>query len=547
MTATPPRTDRLWHPSRGISFSPSPAPFTSPAQNSRTKAEVSAGVCYQYRNMTTGQSISAQTEGEAWAAAVVRQATPPCLGLQQPVEHADEYLSVQPAAETKEETVAVGKEVEGKATDVPPPAVFEYKMIDDLFYEAKRAPPGSPKSFWSHTLYRGTAEGGSPERPKVHYCRSRNTMDRVCKQYFMHEKVLGFDLEWMAEARRGQGLKHNVSLIQMASPSRIALFHIAQFVYGKDMVGPYFRSLMEDPNITKIGVHIKGDATRLRNYLDIQSRGLMELSHLYKLVKYSKTREYHNINKRLVPLATQVEEYLHLPLFKGQDVRSGNWLKILTMDQILYSAADAYAGVHLYATLEHHRKQLDPCPPPPHHAELNLAIRLADGIEVTDSEDIAPTNKSTPRSSEEDLTGAMKLVSIEEKEVKTRLVQKKKPAPTASTPKSLERPKDSRVEVAEDRVASYRASHPQTRSTVSQLRSYYLWHCYDLSPAAVGQLLRDPPLKVITVAQYILTVIQSETLPVDRDRLREVANLIPENTLWARWPVVARMVATPSD
>jgi hypothetical protein len=225
-------------------------------------------------------------------------------------------------------------EPERKTTDDPPPPVFEYKMVDGLFYAAKRAEPGSAGSFWSHRQYRRTAEDGSSQNVKVHYCCSKHKMEQVCRQYFMDEKVLGFDLEWVADSTKRDGLKKNVSLIQLASPSRIALFHVALFHDSEDMVGPSFRSLMEDPEVTKVGVAIKGDTTRLRNYLDIHSRGLMELSNLYKLVTHSRTRQYHNINRRLVTLATQVEQYLHLPLFKGQNVRSSDWSRRLDIDQV---------------------------------------------------------------------------------------------------------------------------------------------------------------------------------------------------------------------
>jgi len=73
----------------------------------------------------------------------------------------------------------------------------------------------------------------------------------------------------------------------------------------------------------------------LRTYLGINSRGIFELSNLYKLVKYSKSGEYGAINRRLVPLATQVQECLGLPMFKGQDVRSSDWSRVLRMDQII--------------------------------------------------------------------------------------------------------------------------------------------------------------------------------------------------------------------
>ncbi|GAW12546.1 hypothetical protein ANO14919_019160 [Xylariales sp. No.14919] len=559
MTATPPRNYQLWHPARGISFSPGPAPLASPARSPRSIIDNSVGP-NQY-HIATSQSIG--TQSEAWDAAIVPQETPPQksqpippnLNLQKSSENADLHISVQAEEKIEAELVEVtrveakAEEADKKATDNPPPSVVEYRMVDDLFYAAKKSSPGSPGSFWSYAQYRRTEADGTSHKVLVHYCRSRHTMERVCKQYFMGEKILGFDLEWMADSTRRDGLKRNVSLIQLASPSRIGLFHVALFTKNEDMVGPSFRSLMEDPSVIKTGVSIKGDTTRLRNFLDIDSRGLMELSHLYKLVTYSRNGQYHNINRRLVPLATQVEEYLHLPLFKGQSVRASDWSRPLDLSQVAYSASDAYAGLQLFATLEHHRRQLDPCPPSPHPAELNLAIRLADGIKVAGPDD-------TPGVDDVEKAITVKTVNIDNKETrllsaaetktKTNTVSKKKSTSTTSASKSPERPKDSRVEVAEDRAASYRSSHPQARSSFVQLRAYYLWHDYDLSPAAVAELLRDPPLKTITVIQYILSAVQSEKLPVDHERLREAADSIPQSTLWARWPVVVGMLA-PTD
>ncbi|KAI1201074.1 ribonuclease H-like protein [Nemania serpens] len=551
MTATPSRNSRLWHPARGITFSPGPASPASLARNPRTAVELAAPA-RQYHNIATSQPTGAPGE-EAWAATVVKHTIPPSLASQKPTGHVETTILTEAEAEADEDEEAdeemdieanIDVEVsDRKATDDPPPPVFEYKMADDLFYAAKRSPPGSPGSYWSYTQYGRTAEDGSLEKVKVHYCCSTHTMERVCKEYFMDEKILGFDLEWMPDARIRDGLKYNVSLIQLASPSRIGLFHVALFPKKDDMVGPSFRSLMEDPNVTKLGVAIGGDTTRLRKYLDIHSRGLMELSHLYRVVTCSKKGEYHNINKRLVPLATQVEEYLHLPLYKGQDVRLSNWFRRLDMDQVMYAASDAYAGLHLYATMEHHRQQLNPCPPHPYHAELKLPIPRSEEMMMASPGDVVeldvlPINGDGLEPSEMHLA-----VARESASVKASLVPKKKPAPTKLILKSTERPKDSRVEVAEDRAASYRASHPDTRATFVQLRSYYLWHGYDLSPAAIAQILRDPPLQTKTIVYYILSVVQSEKMPADPDQLYEVANSVTQSSLQARWPAIAAIVA----
>ena len=63
-------------------------------------------------------------------------------------------------------------------------------------------------------------------------------------------------------------------------------------------------------------------------------KGILELSHLYKLVKYSKAGELDRINKVMVSLAVQTQEMLGLPLFKGADVRSSNWMMRLSADQV---------------------------------------------------------------------------------------------------------------------------------------------------------------------------------------------------------------------
>lgn len=308
--------------------------------NALAEAPAKAKARASHYHATAILSTAPQTE-ETWTSTVVQQTTSSALDSNALLEQVDKSISIESTAEETveksevEETEEAGSAAASVVTDHPPPALYEYKMVDELFYAAKKAPQGTPASFWSYGHYRRTAEDGSLEKVKVHYCRSAHTMERVCQEYFMNEKVLGFDLEWVADSSKWNSLKKNVSLIQLASPSRIGLFHVALFPDTEDMVGPSFRSIMENIDVTKVGVWIKGDATKLRRFLDIDSRGLIELSNMYKLVVHSRTQAYHLINRKLVPLAKQVEDFLHLPLFKGQDVRSSNWSKVLNMEQVL--------------------------------------------------------------------------------------------------------------------------------------------------------------------------------------------------------------------
>ncbi|KAL8824297.1 MAG: hypothetical protein Q9191_005153, partial [Dirinaria sp. TL-2023a] len=238
---------------------------------------------------------------------------------------------------------------------------------------------------WSYGLYRGP----NGERVKVHYCKTRTDTERIAR-LFLDEEVLGFDIEWKPSSSACQGIKKNVSLIQIACETRIALFHIARF-WGEDsvenLVAPTFKELMESRRITKVGVAIKGDCTRLRRFMGIHSRGLFELSHLYKLVKYSAT-DASSVDRKMVRLATQVEEHLGLPLWKGANVRRSDWSEAeLDYEQVQYAASDSYAGLQLYYTLEAKRKSLNPVPPRPYHAETNLPIRLFSGRAIYTADD----------------------------------------------------------------------------------------------------------------------------------------------------------------
>lgn len=303
-------SSRLWEPSHGIRFAPK-----------------QDAVLYPVLDMSRFYTSGAFAEPEPGP--VDNLAPAPGLDLNSPCSPGpSDGLDYDSGSELEE-----GMEEDETALKVPLTSL-EYNISEKLFREAKMAKEGTPGSFWSYTMYRGPLVDGIEKRVKVHYCKTKHSTERAC-QYFLNEPVIGFDMEWEALATAGEGPKPNVSLIQIASPSRIALFHVAQFPARDAMLAPSFKKLMEDPEVTKVGVAIKGDASRLFKFLKVESKGLFELSHLYRLVKYSNLGMPKMVNKKLVPLAKQVEEYLGLPLFKGQDVRSSHWSRPLNMSQIL--------------------------------------------------------------------------------------------------------------------------------------------------------------------------------------------------------------------
>jgi exonuclease 3'-5' domain-containing protein 2 len=230
---------------------------------------------------------------------------------------------------------------------IVPENSLPYRMSAETLERAKKSPTGSPGSYWSHTMYQNIDENDAQHRNvKVHYCTSKHTMEHVCKKYFLGEKVIGFDMEWSPWANRSSGPRQNVALIQIASPSRIGLFHCAVFPKD-DFIGPTFQQIMGDANVSKVGVAIKADCTRLKKYMGVETRGILELSHLYKVIKYSRERRPDLVNKTLVTMSLLVEEILKLRIYKGDSVRTSDWTKPLKTQQISCKRARACALVRV--------------------------------------------------------------------------------------------------------------------------------------------------------------------------------------------------------
>ncbi|PTB42084.1 hypothetical protein M441DRAFT_137215 [Trichoderma asperellum CBS 433.97] len=421
----------------------------------------------------------------------------------------------------------------------PPFTPLEFAISREQFLAARAAVPGTPESHWSYTMYHRNGENGAVDNVKVHYCESKSTMERVCAEYFLDEDVIGLDLEWMSYARAADGPRRNVSLIQIASPSRIALFHIAVFKYGADLIPPSFRKIMENPKVSKVGVNIGPDCTRLKNHLGVNVQGIFELSHLYRIVKHFP-HQRHLVHKGLVSLAAQVQDQLLLPLYKGE-VRTGNWMRRLNPQQIDYSASDAYAGLQLYYVLEEKRKMLVPCPPRPHHAELRLPISLPDPPEEAkekvdeDATFVADPNNTNAISEPKTPRPRVPRPRVPKpKASSTEAASTEATSPEAPTPskarskRSLPKPipvdtRDARVIAAEVQMKEYRAAKTTELNTPAPcLRAYYIWHQNeDLCPGDIAALLRDPPLLTSTVAHYVLDAIKAENMPYPVLRLQK--------------------------
>lgn len=244
--------------------------------------------------------------------------------------------------------------------------------------------PSSTPQFWSHSSQH------SPDGGKliVHYCRTLQSTEEAV-QHFFGSKVIGFDMEWKAQASGWDSIQSNVSVIQIANEERIAIFQVALFKPARsldDLVSPSLKRLIESPDVMKVGVSIKADCTRLRKYLGIDAKATFELSHLYKLIKYGKDNP-KLVNKRGVNLSEQINEHFGLPLEKSDDVRCGDWTRALSYRQVQYAATDPYACVRLFHAMDAKRQAMNPMPPRPAFAELNQPIVLPLGQAVNSEED----------------------------------------------------------------------------------------------------------------------------------------------------------------
>lgn len=491
-----------------------------------------------------------------------------------------------PAASQEESAPELAKEKSAKVT-AQENAELEYEPLPfsiptEVFEKAKAAAEGHPDSYWTHKLYTNPTDPTT--KIKVHYCKSIHTTESVLQKHFVGKPVLGFDIEWKIGSTAYSSPKKNVSLIQIACADRIILSHIGLFPgeSPERLVAPTLKRIMEDERVLKCGVAIKADCTRLRKYLSISARGIFELSHLHRLVTYSASSDYHLINKRLVSLSEQAETHLGLPIFKGE-VRGSDWSEALSMEQILYAASDAYAGLVIFDELERKRVRLDPVPPRPWPAELGRPIRLASGVEIKaeksveeDGEDLEGPRKTKVDAPKQEVAEEIEVEvdpsdCVEDASATITAAETKMNA-KGFVKKEKKEPKDLDpvVEAAAQFALKYRATYPKTAATPAQLRAYHIWQSNpDMSVEDIAAKLRDPPLQTATVTNYILEAVRMEGrgitgsvawlvdplkmgagqagevrgIPVDLARLRDLLGKLPESTkgTW-RWKGVWKSV-----
>ena len=89
-------------------------------------------------------------------------------------------------------------------TDEEAPHIpLSYQIPEDVMRRAMLTSSVSSAAHWHHGLY----QGPNGEKVKVHYCRSKETSERVA-QYFLNQEVIGFDIEWKSNSKATDGVRY---------------------------------------------------------------------------------------------------------------------------------------------------------------------------------------------------------------------------------------------------------------------------------------------------------------------------------------------------
>ncbi|KAI3645112.1 hypothetical protein MP228_011276 [Amoeboaphelidium protococcarum] len=174
------------------------------------------------------------------------------------------------------------------------------------------------------------------------------------KEFFSHltghlidHRVVGFDLEWEAgHILRSNSLsdpqwKDKTAIIQISAEKVCGIYQVRKF--GSSLPAELV-DLLIDESIAKAGVGINADATKLKKEFAIEMKNTVCINGLYK-----QQNPQVRANKSLKDLCELV---LRKRLDKNPSIRLSKWASdILSEQQILYAATDAFVGYMLYQKL----------------------------------------------------------------------------------------------------------------------------------------------------------------------------------------------------
>ena len=144
-------------------------------------------------------------------------------------------------------------------------------------------------------------------------------------QILQNEKVLGFDTETRPSFTKGES--YTPSLLQLGTRDSAFIFRLKFYQFPDELV-----SLLESPDVLKVGIGIKDDLVGLGKIVKFKPAGFVDLADVMK--KKGMTS---------ASLRSLTAIFLGKRLFKK--AKTTNWeRKELTDAQIKYAAIDAVVG-----------------------------------------------------------------------------------------------------------------------------------------------------------------------------------------------------------
>lgn len=155
---------------------------------------------------------------------------------------------------------------------------------------------------------------------------------RAACRYLAAQPVIGFDTETRPSFRAG--VVNRVALLQLSSPEHSFLFRLCKMPFEKAIV-----KLLENSEVLKIGLDVKGDLRALHAIRHFREKGFVELQEM--------AAEWGIAEKSLRKISAIV---LGRRVSKAQ--RLSNWEAAqLTDKQQLYAATDAWVCTRIYEQL----------------------------------------------------------------------------------------------------------------------------------------------------------------------------------------------------
>jgi ribonuclease D len=174
---------------------------------------------------------------------------------------------------------------------------------------------------------------------KILMIESRNDWTKIPPSFFMSvekSKIVGLDCEWVAE-----DTKEPVALLQISSHSGECV--LIRLCKVKNIL-PKIQKILENEEIIKVGVGIKGDALRLRQISGVAVRGSLDLRHLVSI-----RQGQEKFKKSLAGLSAK---FLNITLEKDLQIICSDWeAPRLNNRQIDYASLDAFVSVPIFCEL----------------------------------------------------------------------------------------------------------------------------------------------------------------------------------------------------